>query len=103
MNPNDVYAFISISGNIEIGNGYGVPGGGAYYDAPKLNATTGNIPKLFESCCFPPFNMAICLNFVASGTVEQVAIHSVSLNLNLIEVQSRNPGLKNCRSTSSRN
>ncbi|QHO56268.1 hypothetical protein HN51_011046 [Arachis hypogaea] len=28
-------------GNSEIGNGYGVPGGGAYYDAAKLNATAG--------------------------------------------------------------
>lgn len=26
-----------ISGNIEIGNGYGVPGGGAYYGAPRPN------------------------------------------------------------------
>lgn len=26
-----------ISGNLEIGNGYGVPGGGAYYGAPKPN------------------------------------------------------------------
>ncbi|XP_020223980.1 uncharacterized protein LOC109806046 isoform X2 [Cajanus cajan] len=29
-------------GNTEIGNGYGVPGGGAYYDAPKLNTTGGS-------------------------------------------------------------
>ncbi|CAJ1967768.1 unnamed protein product [Sphenostylis stenocarpa] len=29
-------------GNTEIGNGYGVPGGGAYYDAPKLNTTAGS-------------------------------------------------------------
>ncbi|KAK7355279.1 hypothetical protein VNO80_14532 [Phaseolus coccineus] len=29
-------------GNTEIGNGYGVPGGGAYYDGPKLNTTAGN-------------------------------------------------------------
>jgi len=36
--PCDLYAFISISGNTEIGNGYGVPGGGAYNDVPKLNA-----------------------------------------------------------------
>ncbi|MED6204009.1 hypothetical protein PIB30_005014 [Stylosanthes scabra] len=28
-------------GNSEIGNGYGVPGGGAYYDAPNLNTTAG--------------------------------------------------------------
>jgi len=28
----------SISGNTEIGNGYGVPGKGAYNDVPKLNA-----------------------------------------------------------------
>ncbi|KAK8468178.1 hypothetical protein PHAVU_007G243700 [Phaseolus vulgaris] len=32
----------SVSGNTEIGNGYGVPGGGAYYDGPKLNTTAGN-------------------------------------------------------------
>jgi len=31
----------SVSGNTEIGNGYGVPGGGAYYDGPKLNTTAG--------------------------------------------------------------
>ncbi|RDX93065.1 Polyglutamine-binding protein 1, partial [Mucuna pruriens] len=29
-------------GNTEIGNGYGVPGGGAYYDAPELNTTAGS-------------------------------------------------------------
>ncbi|XP_047182224.1 uncharacterized protein LOC124848562 isoform X2 [Vigna umbellata] len=29
-------------GNTEIGNGYGVPGGGAYYDGPKLNTAAGN-------------------------------------------------------------
>lgn len=29
-------------GNTEIGNGYGVPGGGAYFDAPKQNTTTGS-------------------------------------------------------------
>ncbi|XP_073223653.1 uncharacterized protein [Cicer arietinum] len=29
-------------GNTEIGNGYGVPGGGAYNDVPKLNTTSGN-------------------------------------------------------------
>ncbi|XP_028766794.1 uncharacterized protein LOC114724587 [Neltuma alba] len=28
--------------NTEIGNGYGVPGGGAYYDAPRLGAAAGN-------------------------------------------------------------
>ncbi|KAK4282005.1 hypothetical protein QN277_013435 [Acacia crassicarpa] len=28
--------------NTEIGNGYGVPGGGAYYDAPRVGATAGN-------------------------------------------------------------
>ena len=27
--------FFSLSGNVEIGNGYGVPGGGAYYGAPR--------------------------------------------------------------------
>ncbi|KAK7393044.1 hypothetical protein VNO78_21495 [Psophocarpus tetragonolobus] len=32
----------SEEGNTEIGNGYGVPGGGAYYDAPKLNTTAGS-------------------------------------------------------------
>ncbi|XP_027363945.1 uncharacterized protein LOC113871212 isoform X2 [Abrus precatorius] len=31
-----------LEGNTEIGNGYGVPGGGAYYDAPKLNTTPGS-------------------------------------------------------------
>ncbi|KHN13752.1 hypothetical protein glysoja_049486 [Glycine soja] len=29
-------------GNTEIGNGYGVPGGGAYYDAPTLKTTAGS-------------------------------------------------------------
>lgn len=29
-----------MSGNIEIGNGYGVPGGGAYYGAPNPNIDT---------------------------------------------------------------
>ncbi|XP_052731292.1 uncharacterized protein LOC108326172 isoform X2 [Vigna angularis] len=32
----------SLVGNTEIGNGYGVPGGGAYYDGPKLNTAAGN-------------------------------------------------------------
>ena len=48
------FGFTFISGNSEIGNGYGVPGGGAYYDALKLNTTAGIvplIPKLFVSCC----------------------------------------------------
>ncbi|OMO61161.1 hypothetical protein COLO4_33517 [Corchorus olitorius] len=31
-------------GNVEIGNGYGVPGGGAYYATPALNiAASGNL------------------------------------------------------------
>jgi hypothetical protein len=29
-----------MSGNMEIGNGYGVPGGGAYYGAPNPNIDT---------------------------------------------------------------
>jgi hypothetical protein len=37
----DLYAFISIPGNTEIGNGYGVPGGGAYNDVAKLNTDAG--------------------------------------------------------------
>ncbi|KAF7819172.1 Polyglutamine-binding protein 1 [Senna tora] len=32
----------SEEGNTEIGNGYGVPGGGAYYDAPRLDTSAGN-------------------------------------------------------------
>lgn len=35
-----------MSGNLEIGNGYGVPGGGAYYGAPKPN--TDNPSKSSE-------------------------------------------------------
>lgn len=34
-----------ILGNIEIGNGYGVPGGGAYYSAPGPNVTTPSKPN----------------------------------------------------------
>ncbi|KAJ1384701.1 WW domain [Sesbania bispinosa] len=38
-------------GNTEIGNGYGVPGGGAYYDAPKLNTTAvGNPESKLDRC-----------------------------------------------------
>lgn len=33
-----IHALMSV--NIEIGNGYGVPGGGAYYGAPKPNIDT---------------------------------------------------------------
>ncbi|CAB4286068.1 unnamed protein product [Prunus armeniaca] len=36
-------------GNIEIGNGYGVPGGGAYYGAPGPNVTIPNGSEEFES------------------------------------------------------
>lgn len=31
-----IFYFDFILGNLEIGNGYGVPGGGAYYGAPVL-------------------------------------------------------------------
>lgn len=34
-----------MSGNIEIGNGYGVPGGGAYYGAQKPNIDTPSKSK----------------------------------------------------------
>lgn len=46
FNCNEFICFVwdfmhSVSGNTEIGNGYGVPGGGAYYDAPTLKTTAG--------------------------------------------------------------
>lgn len=37
-----------MSGNTEIGNGYGVPGGGAYYDAPSLDTTAGKLSCNFR-------------------------------------------------------
>jgi len=39
--------FIVISGNVEIGNGYGVPGGGAYYSARLTNIQASKIGCLF--------------------------------------------------------
>lgn len=60
MSPCDLYAFISISGNTEIGNGYGVPGGGAYYDASKLNTAAGKYnSKIIRVMLLHPFNIAI--------------------------------------------
>lgn len=37
--------FFFLSDNTEIGNGYGVPGGGAYYGASKSNVATPSKPE----------------------------------------------------------
>lgn len=46
-----------ILGNIEIGNGYGVPGGGAYYGAPGPNVTA---PSKTNSQCSNTFIIKHC-------------------------------------------
>lgn len=42
----DYISVTSILGNTEIGNGYGVPGGGAYYDASMLNTSAGKFNSI---------------------------------------------------------
>lgn len=64
----------SVSGNTEIGNGYGVPGGGAYFDAPKQNATTGKfnsniILLMLQNSCRASITEPLSI-FVVSGTVK---------------------------------
>ena len=43
-------SFCFLSGNMEIGNGYGVPGGGAYYSGPRTHtiiSSKSNVEYLF--------------------------------------------------------
>ena len=45
-----IVLLISTSDNTEIGNGYGVPGGGAYFDASRLSANAGKQCFNFQKC-----------------------------------------------------
>lgn len=46
-----MFYFNFMSGNLEIGNGYGVPGGGAYYGAPVHNGKSVSIKKWLSLEC----------------------------------------------------
>lgn len=46
MLVEDVLIVVFLSGNVEIGNGYGLPGGGAYCDASKPHVATSSKPNL---------------------------------------------------------
>lgn len=48
----DALIVVFVSGKAEIGNGYGLPGGGAYSDASKPNIGTSSKPNLVSLCVY---------------------------------------------------
>lgn len=48
----DARIVVFVSGKAEIGNGYGLPGGGAYGDASKPNIATSSKPNLVSLCVY---------------------------------------------------
>lgn len=94
-----------LSGNIEIGNGYGVPGGGAYYGASRSNIAMPSKPEEYHIGSFLFWYFLRWDNMFYISILQknrELEVMKAIKVLRLIENLRRNLSLKSCPSISSR-